>query len=100
MAVPRRSPGQPLHPQALANRLKRVGVAARDGRNTALMQIASTLPAKVLSELLGLSVNGATRWNTFSGSGNAGYAAEVARGQAKVGVGVSRPADSGSMNGR
>ena len=27
------------------------------------MQIASTLPAKVLSELLGLSVNAATRWN-------------------------------------
>jgi hypothetical protein len=45
------------------------------------MQIASTLPAKVLSELLGLSVNAATRWNAFSGLNNAEYAAEVVHRQ-------------------
>ena len=57
-------------------------MAARDGRNTALMQMASTLPAKVLSgELLGLSVNAATRWNAFSGLNNAEYAAELVRRQ-------------------
>ena len=76
-------PGQPLHPQVLANRLKRVDVAVRDSRNTALMQLASTLPAKVLSELLGLSVNAATRWNAFSGLNNAEYAAELVRRQVK-----------------
>ena len=39
------------------------------------------LPAKVLSELLGLSVNAATRWNAFSGIYNAEYAADVVHRQ-------------------
>ncbi len=70
---------QPMHPRALANRLKRIGVSVRDGRSTALIENASTLPAKVLSELLGLSVNAATRWNALAGVNNAEYAAAVAR---------------------
>jgi hypothetical protein len=56
-------------------------VSVRDGRNTALMHMASTLPAKVLSELLGISVQSAAHWNTFAGSGNAEYAASLARRQ-------------------
>jgi hypothetical protein len=54
-------------------------VSVRDGRNTALMHMASTLPAKVLSDLLGISVTSAAQWNTFAGSGNAEYAASLAR---------------------
>ena len=50
-------PGQPLHPQVLAKRLKRIGVPSRIGRNSALMENAHTLPAKVLSDLLGLGIN-------------------------------------------
>jgi hypothetical protein len=72
-------PGQPLHPWTLSRRLRDAGVSVRDGRNTALMHVASTLPAKVLSDLLGISVTSAAQWNTLAGSGNAEYAASLAR---------------------
>lgn len=74
-------PGQPLHPLALSRRLRDAGVSVRDGRNTALMHMASTLPAKVLSDLLGISATSAALWNSFAGSGNAEYAAALARRQ-------------------
>ena len=54
------APGRPLHPQALAKRLHQISVPARIGRNTALMENASVLPAKVLSDLLGISIG--TMW--------------------------------------
>lgn len=71
-------PGRPLHPQTLAARLRRRGVSVRDGRNTALMHLASTMPAKVVSDLLGISVEAAAVWSVFAGSGNAEYAADLA----------------------
>ncbi len=45
------------------------------------MHMASTLPAKVLSDLLGISATSAALWNSFAGSGNAEYAAALARRQ-------------------
>jgi len=56
-------------------------VSVRDGRNTALMHMASTLPAKVLSDLLCGVLGVAALWNSFAGSGNAEYAAALARRQ-------------------
>jgi hypothetical protein len=42
------------------------------------MHLASTMPAKVVSDLLGISVEAAAVWSVFAGSGNAEYAADLA----------------------
>lgn len=85
---PGRNHGQPIHPQVLARRLKKAGASTRDGRNTALMHLAATLPTKVLSDLLGLSLAGAAGWGVLAGAGNADYAAEVARRSSAGGSGT------------
>ncbi|MEV6527403.1 hypothetical protein AB0M43_36315 [Longispora sp. NPDC051575] len=72
-------PGQPIHPLAMGNRLRALGIPARIARNTALMENAATLPAKVISDLLGLSVSGAVRWTKIAGASADEYAAEVTR---------------------
>jgi len=46
------------------------------------MDMASTMPAKVVSELLGISVGAAAHWSTFAGSSNADYAASLVHKQA------------------
>lgn len=76
------NPGRPLHPQAMARRLRKAGVSVRDGRNTALIHMAATLPTKVLSDLLGISTYAAAAWSVLAGAGNADYAATVARREA------------------
>jgi hypothetical protein len=43
------------------------------------MDLAGELPAAVLSQLLGLQVNTATRWTDEAGNTRHGYAAELAR---------------------
>ncbi len=42
--------------------VRQLGVPVRAGRNTALVDNAATVPAKLLSDLLGLSITGAVRW--------------------------------------
>ncbi|PPJ27840.1 hypothetical protein C5E45_16295 [Nocardia nova] len=59
-------PGTAIHPTTLAARLRRLGVPSRTGRNTALADHAAVLPAKVLSDLLGLSVTAAIRWGKLA----------------------------------
>jgi hypothetical protein len=76
-------PGQALHPLPLAKRLGAVGVPGRVGRNTALIEHAATLPAAVLSDLLGISTGTATRWAALAGAGGNGYAAQIARRAAR-----------------
>lgn len=70
--------GQPLSPKVLLRRLAKLGVPATVGRNSALMELAAEMPAAVLSGLLGISVNRATRWTQEAGNTRPGYAAEVA----------------------
>jgi hypothetical protein len=43
------------------------------------MDLAGELPAAVLSQLLSLQVNTATRWTDEAGNTRHGYAAELAR---------------------
>jgi hypothetical protein len=71
-------PGAALHPLAVSARLAKLGIPGRIGRNTALMENAAVLPAAVLSDLLGLSVDGAVQWTALAGSSGNAYAAEVA----------------------
>ena len=49
------------------------------GRNTALMALASEMPAAVISGLLGLNLQRATTWTQDAGNTRPGYAAEIAR---------------------
>ncbi|RSN19880.1 hypothetical protein DL990_40955 [Amycolatopsis sp. WAC 01416] len=73
---PRR--GQPLSPKVLLRRLAKLGIPATIGRNSALIELAAEMPAAVLSGLLGISIDRATRWTQDAGNTRPGYAAEVA----------------------
>ena len=55
-------PGRSLQPGRLAQRLKRLQIPPRASRNTALMELAADMPAKVLSDLLGISISSAVDW--------------------------------------
>jgi hypothetical protein len=71
--------GQPLAPRILLQRLRAIGVQATLGRNTALMEMASEMPATVITKLLGISIHRATRWTQDAGNTRPGYATDVAR---------------------
>jgi hypothetical protein len=72
-------PGRPLNAPRLAHRLKQLQIPPRASRNTALMELATEMPAKVLSDLLGVSIESAVSWTQEAGQTRPGYAAEVAR---------------------
>ncbi|GGR55425.1 hypothetical protein [Streptomyces griseomycini] len=74
---PGRFPAQHLSRSQLVCRLHPLGLRPRMARNTALVELASELPALVVSRLLGVHQNTADSWNRIGGQDNA-YAAEVA----------------------
>lgn len=71
--------GKHIHPASLNHLLNAVGAHSRPGRSTALMDLASHLPAVVVSKLLGLHISTATEWTQAAGNTRPGYAATVAR---------------------
>lgn len=54
--------GRPINGPKLSGRLLRHGIDVRASRNTALMALASDLPAPILSEMLGIHINTAVEW--------------------------------------
>jgi hypothetical protein len=58
-----RRPHAPLHPSTLGRRLARIGVRPQVTRNTAMVALASDLPAAIISTQFGLSPASATRWS-------------------------------------
>lgn len=56
-------------------RLQAFDIRGRLARNTTLMELASELPAVVLSRLLGLNIDSATTWNPSATGHRAAYAA-------------------------
>jgi hypothetical protein len=60
--LPGRTAGRPRDEHRLANNLRRHGIDTHAGRNTALLTLATDLPAPVLAELIGLNPSTATRW--------------------------------------
>ncbi|SMY00595.1 hypothetical protein BLIN101_03455 [Brevibacterium linens] len=69
-------PGRHLTSTSLAARLRKLGVHnPTKYRKAALTPLAISLPAPVLSRLLGLSISTATTWATAVSSSNASYAA-------------------------
>ncbi|MBF6215781.1 hypothetical protein IU487_32810 [Nocardia puris] len=74
-------PGRHLTAMHQMQRLQPLGIPARIGRNSALMELAAELPAAVISSLLGLSIPTAENWTTAAGNTHHGYAAELVRRQ-------------------
>lgn len=79
LALPGGAPGLPLTAPHLMLRLQKFDIRARPARNTAMLDLAAQLPSVVLSKLLGVHINTATRWTDRAGTPTAPYAAEVAR---------------------
>jgi hypothetical protein len=75
--LPGRFPAQHLSRSQLARRLHPLGIRPRMARNTALVELASELPAVMVSRLLGVHQSTADSWKRIGGQDNA-YAAEVA----------------------
>lgn len=75
---PGRFPAQHLSSKRLTNRLRPLGIQPRIARNSALVELASELPAVVVSRLLGIHQNTADTWRHISGQDNT-YASEIAR---------------------
>ncbi|MDP8929865.1 MAG: hypothetical protein M3O70_15170 [Actinomycetota bacterium] len=72
---PGRQAGQPIHPDYLRIRLKRLGIPIRPARKAALLQLARQVPAAVLADMLGISITNATAWAARSGGAWHRYAA-------------------------
>lgn len=70
--------GRPISSKQLMRRLQALGVRGRPARNTALMELASELPAIVISRLLGLHISCATRWTQEAAPSRAEYGAQLA----------------------
>lgn len=67
--------GKHTTPQALANRLRVLGIAAGRQRQAALLQLAGEVPPSMLADLLGIHVTTAVHWNRTSAGNWATYAA-------------------------
>jgi hypothetical protein len=76
-------PGQPITPARLGARLGQLGLDAQTGHRAAMLQLASTVPAAVLADLLGIHTTTATDWAHAAGGDWSNYAAEVARARAR-----------------
>ncbi|MCX4597696.1 hypothetical protein OG819_51570 [Streptomyces sp. NBC_01549] len=57
--------GRPAGATPLANRLISHGIAVRRAKNSAVLALASDLPASTLSEILGVHINTAVDWVRF-----------------------------------
>ncbi|MGH3803369.1 MAG: hypothetical protein ACRDTD_25225, partial [Pseudonocardiaceae bacterium] len=72
-------PGRPITPSRLGQRLAQLGIDCQTGRRTAMLELASTVPAAVLADLLGIHTTTAADWAHAAGGDWSHYAAEIAR---------------------
>lgn len=72
-------PGRPLTAARLGERLRLHGVYAQAGRRATLTQLAATLPAAVIADLLHIAPTTAVRWVHQAGGDWTRYAAELAQ---------------------
>ncbi|MFD0633071.1 hypothetical protein ACFQ9X_17325 [Catenulispora yoronensis] len=75
--------GRSIARSDMTTRLLELGVSPTLGRNTALMEMAAEMPAAVITRMLGISLDRATRWTQDAGNTRPSYAAEVARRAAR-----------------
>ena len=72
-------PGRPLSASRLAERLRAIGVRAKQERSTALFTLAGELPAALLAQMLGIHITGAVKWQHAAAGDWTTYAADYAR---------------------
>lgn len=72
-------PGRPITAGRLGARLGALGIDARAARRSALIQLATELPAPVLADSLGIKITTASDWVKSAGGDWANYAAATAR---------------------
>jgi integrase len=72
-------PGQSITPARLGQRLAQLGIDAQTGRRAAMLELAGTVPAAVLADLLGIHTTTAADWAHAAGGDWSHYAAEIAR---------------------
>jgi hypothetical protein len=76
-------PGQPITPARLGERLGHHGIDARACHHAAMLQLATTVPAAVLADLLGIHTITATDWVHAAGGDWSNYAAAIVRDRAQ-----------------
>lgn len=74
-------PGRPISASRLAERLQQLGIYAGTARSTALMQLATELPAAVIARMLGIHIKVAVEWQRAASGDWTGYAADYSRGE-------------------
>ena len=75
-------PGRPITPARLGQRLAQLGIDSQTARRAAMLELASTVPAAVLADLLGIHTTTAADWANAAGGDWSLYAAEIARTRA------------------
>lgn len=63
----------------LAKRLRQLGLRSGEARSTALFQLATELPAALLTRLLGIHISVAVTWQRASSGDWTSYAADYSR---------------------
>lgn len=69
-------PGRPLQTENVRAQLVDLGIKPRDSRMIALFQLAATIPAPVLAELIGIAPNTAIRWAALTSRSWSAYIAQ------------------------
>jgi hypothetical protein len=59
--------GRPRHTASLAEQLRKLGIPSHDHRQAALAHLASTMPAAIVADLLGVRIHTATHWAQLTG---------------------------------
>jgi hypothetical protein len=77
-------PGRSITPARLGQRLAQLGIDSQTGRRRAMLELASTVPAAVLADLLGIHTTTAADWAHAAGGDWSHYAAEIARTRAQT----------------
>jgi hypothetical protein len=72
-------PGRPISAYRLTERLREIGLRPGQTRSTALLQLATDLPAALLARLLGVHISVAVQWQRASSGDWATYAADYSR---------------------
>lgn len=72
-------PGRPVSAGQLTQRLNKLGIRPNQARSTALLQLATEIPAAILARTLGIHTDVAVAWQRLSAGDWATYAAEVSR---------------------
>lgn len=72
-------PGRPISSYQLGERLRQLGVHPGQSRSTALFQLATDLPAALLTRMLGIHITVAVAWQRAAAGDWTTYAAEISR---------------------